>query len=86
MSSAVPRHTTRPTRFLRLADGRMARFAPRDATPWPHGDHVPVTIAPLGAGPAPEMNVTLPERWAELRDGALRTPVAAALTREVQKR
>ena len=75
-----------PTRFLRLADGRAARLAPRDAIRGPLSDHVPVIIAPLEGGPPAEVDVLLPERWMELRDGELRRLVAAAIAREAVKR
>jgi hypothetical protein len=75
----------RPTRFLRLANGRAVRLAPPYAMA-PHRDHVTLTIAPLDASPAAEVDALLPERWTELRDGELRALVAAALKREAALR
>jgi hypothetical protein len=73
----------RPTRFLRLADGRYARVAPRDAVPCPIGDLVPMIVMPLDGGP--EFDALLPERWAELRDGEFRRLVAASIELQALK-
>ena len=84
MTPPSPVHNVpRPTRFLRLADGRAVRLAPPYPMP-PIGDHVTVTVTDLGRGAGVE--VLLPERWAVMRDGALRRLVSAGLGREAAKR
>jgi hypothetical protein len=76
--------SARPTRFVCLADGRVAKLTPRDAVPWPLADLIPIIVSPVDGGP--ESDALLPMNWPELRNGELRRLIAAALERETLKR